>query len=279
MGKYDRVVDIQKTPRTRNAWRLIEKELEKRAASLHRTVSYLAAQDAYDSLMEGIPAGNEYKELRDSLEVAEVGVGKGNQGAYAVHAPVKSRKVRKIDVPKTIVYVRAKKRLTRPDPAVQLLEDTGPWTADTIPFWPNKKEAVVVQRKVTKKEADKVAEAQKPKIPKILQQLSEMGRRVKKKKKGEPGHVGRNQKKAVPDVAMQALELEFGGQGKRATPVFRKMIRSVRGGMRTMAKRHRIITQTMTDPNSGRWKNFPPRKTKISTGKASSFKGFQKRLR
>lgn len=279
MAKSGRFINIVKTPKTINNWRLVEKELEARAASLHRTVSYLVAQEAHESLMADIPGDSSYKELRNALTVSEVGVGKrGESAAYAVHAPMKSRRVRKLDVAKTVIYIRAKKRLTRADPAVQLLEDKGPWTADTIPFWPSKKEATVIQRKVTKREADRVAKEQTAKASGIRRQMLEAGRRIKPKKIGAPGQLGRKGK-AVPDVAMQALELEFGGEGKRSKPVFRRMLRAAKKSIRRLPMRHRIIKETMFDPNSKRYKNFPPRVDKISSSEAGDFEGFQDRIR
>ena len=121
MGKYDRIVDIQKSPKTINNWRLATEELEERFKSLHRTVSYLAAKEAHENLLSSIPSGSEYADLRKALKISEIGTKSG--GAYSVHAPVKGRRIRKIDVPKTIIYVRAKKKMTRADPAVQLLAE------------------------------------------------------------------------------------------------------------------------------------------------------------
>lgn len=278
MAETSRFVDIKKTPKTINNWRLVEEELEDRGASMHRIVSYLAAKEFYDLLMSKIPGGSRYRDLRQSLRISEVSAGKkGESAAYSVHVPVKSRRARKMDVAKTVIYVRAKKRLNRPDPAVMLLEDKGPWTADTIPFWPSKREASVIQRKVTKKEADKVAKMQEPNINKIRAELLDLGKRVKKKKPGKPGHVGRKGK-AVVDVAMQALDLEFGAEGGPSNPVFRKSIRAVQKGMRRLPDKHRAIKQAMADPNSKKYKGYPPRVPKISSSEAMKFVGFQKRL-
>lgn len=277
MAKYSRFVDIKKTPSTINNFRMVTKEFEERAASLHRIVSYLAAKDALEMIQDGIPSGAEYKNLKNSLRLSEIGVGGSNRSAFAVHAPVKSKRVRKVDVPRTVIYVRAKKRLTRPDPAVQLLEDKGPWTADTIPFWPSSKEATVVQRKVTKKEADRVATEQLPKIDGIRAELLEMGKRIKKKKPGDAGSIKRNGK-AIPDIAMQALDMEFGGGGGKSSPVFRKMIQSITKNTRRMSSRHRIIKDAMLNPNSKRYKSFVPKGKKIGKGEAVKFMGFQKRL-
>lgn len=279
MAKNYRFIDIKKSPRTINNWRLVLEELEDRARSMHRIVSYLVAQEAYEQLMSEIPSGGEYKDLRESLQVSEVGVGGGGKrgAAYAVHVPVKSRRVRKVDVPKTVIYVRAKKRLNRPDPAVQILEDRGPWTADTIPFWPSKRQATIIQRKVTKREADKVAKVQKPKLRGVRKDLLEVGKRTKLRKPGDPGWVKRKGK-AIPEVAMQALDMEFGADGGPSRPVFRRTINRVAKSIRRLPAKHRVIIEAMSDPNSKKYKSYPPRVNKISKGEASKYVGFQKRL-
>lgn len=276
MGKYSRWVDIQTTPKTKNNWRLANEELDERFEALQRIIPYLTAKHGLKKLLSGIPGGSDYKDLRKSLRISEIPMGKKG-GAYSIHVPVKGRRIRKVDVAKTVIYVRAKKKLTRPDPAIKILEDRGPWTADTLPFWPNKKEALVVQRKVTKKEADRVAKEQKNKLPRILTELKEAGRTIKKPKAGESGHVKRKGK-AVPDVAMQALGLEFGGTGKKSRPVFRRMIRFILLLMRRLAKKEPVIKQVLTDANSKKYNQYPPRVGRVSMGEAKKFIGFQKRL-
>ena len=278
MANVSRFVDIKKSPKTINNWRLVEEELEDRGASMHRIVSYLVAKEFYDLLMSKIPGGSKYRNLRQSLRISEVSAGKkGESAAYSVHVPVKSKRVRKMDVAKTVIYVRAKKRLNRPDPAVMLLEDKGPWTADTIPFWPSKREASVIQRKVSKEEAEKVSKMQKPNEGKIRAELLDLGKRVKKKKPGKPGHVGRKGK-AVVDVAMQALDMEFGSSGGPSNPIFRKSVRAIKKGMKRLPEKYRVIKQAMLDPNSKKYKGYPPRVPKISSSEASKFMGFQTRL-
>jgi hypothetical protein len=279
MAKGGRFVDIRKSPRTINNWRLVLEELEERGRSMHRIINYLVAQEAYESLMSSIPGGSEYKDLRKALQVSEVNVAGGgkNGAAYSVHTSSKARRVRKLDVPKTVIYIRAKKRLNKPDPAVQILEDRGPWTADTIPFWPSKRKATIVQRKVTKREADKVAKAQKSKLSKIKADLLEVGKRTKSRKPGDPGWVKRKGK-AIPEVAMQALDMEFGTEGGPSKPVFRRTIGRIRKGIRRLPAKHKVIIEAMMDPNSKRYKSYPPRVNKIPQGEALKYVGFQKRL-
>jgi hypothetical protein len=278
VGKGDRFVDITQSPDSQNNWRLATEELVERGEAMARMIAYAVAKEAFDALLDEIPGGSDYDELRKALKLSEVGgPKKGKEAAFAIHIPTKGRRIKKIDVAKTVIFVHAKKSLNRPAEDVQLLEDSGPWTADTIPFWPTDSEALIVQRKVTKREADKVAKGQKLKLPKLIHQFKEMGRSIKPVKPGSPGRIKRNAK-AVPDLAMQALNLEFGGGDTKSKPVFRKVFRGIKQSIHGLADRFDEIKDAMTDPNSKKYKNWPKRMDKITSGEAATFKGFQKRL-
>lgn len=278
MGRNDKFIDISQSPDTRNNWRLATEELAERGQAMAKMISYAAAKEAFDMLLDEIPSGADYDELRKSLKLVEVsGPKKGVEAAYAIHIPVKGRRIKKIDVSKTVISVQAKRGRDGPAEDILLLERSGPWTADTIPFWPKNSEAVVVQKKSTRKETDRVANEQKKKIPGLLKQLNELGRKIKPYKPGDPGRIKRNAK-AVPDLAMQALNLEFGGGGAKTKPVFRKTIGSIRGSVAGLARRFGEIKDAMTDPNSKAYKSWPKRMDKIGSGQAAKFVGFQKRL-
>lgn len=278
MGKFDRFIDIQQSPATRNNWRLAIDELKERGEALPRMISYAIAKEAFEALLREIPSRNDYKELRNSLRLVEVGgPKKGKESAFAIHIPTKGRKINKLDVSKTIITIHAKRGMTAPAGDVLLLETEGPWTADTIPFWPENSEAVVTQRKVTKSETDKLAKEQKKKIPKLLRQFKEFGRNIKPYKPGSPGRLKRNAK-AIPDLAMQALSLEFGGSGVRSKPVFRKVFRSISKSIAGLPDRFSEIADAMSEPNSKKYKNWPKRIDRISSGEAGKFIGFQRRL-
>lgn len=278
MGKYDRFVDIETSPDTRNNWRLATKELPERAAAMVRMISYAAAKDVYDQVLDQIPGGSDYADLKKALKLVEISGGKkGQEAAFAIYVNPKGRRIKKIDTQKTLILVQAKKGRNPAPDDVALLDRLGPWTADTLPFWPRRSEAVVVQRKVSKKEVDAVAKKLKKQLPDIRRQLLELGRRIAPDKPDAPGKIKRNAK-AVPDIAMQALSLEFGGEGVRSKPVFRKAIGGVKRSMGRLPGRYVEIKDAMTEPNSKKYKNWPPRLDKISSNIASTFKGFQKRL-
>lgn len=278
MAKFKRFMDIDQTSSTRNNWRLATEELVERGEAMTRMISYAVAQEAFDALLAEIPSDNDYEELRNSLKLVEVGgPKKGREAAFAIHIPVKGRRIRSIDVPKTVIYIRAKKGNNPPAEDIVLLEQNSPWTADTIPFWPKKSEGVTVQRKTTKKEADAVAKEKKLLLPKLVHQFKELGRDIKIPKPGSPGRIKRNAK-AIPDLAMQALNLEFGNGDVKSKPIFRKVFLSMKRDVSGLPERFKQIKDALTDPNSKAYKNWPKRIDKISSGKARQFMGFQKRL-
>jgi len=279
MGRFDKFVDITQTSRDRNNWRMVTEELKERTRAVMRGTAFAAAQAAYEEVLGSIPNTGEYRELRSSLKISEIGgVPKDDGGAFAVHVPTRGRRISKVDVGRTVIYVRAKKRLRKNRKDITYLEDHGPWTADTIPFWPSYKEAVVVQRKVSKREADAVAKSQERVALKVRRELNGLGKKVASKKKNAEGGVKRNQRKAVPDVAMQALNLEFGLEGSRARPVFRTALRRVKQRAKNFGGEHPALREALTDPNSQKWKTWPKRHDKISSSRANEFAGFHKRL-
>lgn len=278
MGKYDRFIDIDQSADTRNNWRLAIDELKERAKSMTRMISYAAAKEIYDSILAEIPSGQDYAELRKSLKLVEVsGTKDGKEAAYAIYVNPKGRRIKKIDVGRTLITIIAKKGRSPAPDDVDLLERLGPWTADTIPFWPKKSEAIITQRKFPKSRVDAVAKKLKKQMPEIRHELLQYGRKIDVAKPNSPGRIKRNAK-AIPDLAMQALSLEFGDQGIRSKPVFRRAIGNTKRTIGGLPKRFVDITDAMTDPNSKKYKNWPPRIDKISSGTATTFKGFQKRL-
>jgi len=274
----NKFVDIRQTPKTSGNWRLATEELVERGEAMARMISYAVAKEAFDALLEEIPATNDYEELRQSLKLVEVGAGKkGKEAAFAIHIPSKGRNIKKIDASKTVISIIPKKGNQPAGEDVLILERNGPWTADTIPFLPKKSEGVVVQRKTTTRETEKISNEKWKILDRVLRELKEAGRSIKPYKPGTPGRIKRNAK-AVPDLAMQALNLEFGSGGARGKPVFRKVFGSIKRTVAGLANRFDEIKNAMTDPNSKTYKNWPKRMSTISSGQASKYMGFQKRL-
>lgn len=274
----DRLIDIRETPSTRNNWRLAKEELVVRSSHLARIIAYAAAKTAFDQLMSEIPGGPDYSELKKAIKLVEVSGGKkGKESAFSIYVDSKSRRVKKMDADSTLINIQAKKSRRKPDQDVLILEQNSPWTLDTIPFWPSQKSAIITQRKVPKREVERVSKNIKKNRKKVIDQLREAGRRIQPDGPGFGNKIKKNAK-AVPDLAMLALSLEFGESGVKAKPIFRRSIGSAKKNAANLTRRFSIIIETMKSPNLNRYKNYPAGIQKISTSKAASFVAFQKRL-
>ena len=255
-------------------------QLVERKEALLRAIPYIAACETLKGLKLRIPSKDQYRAYRESLVLSRVtGLKSSKEAAYVVRSDIKARRVGKLERDKVVLYVRAKSaRPARTPKAIQILIDMGPWTIDTMPFWPPGGKAVVVKRKVSKREvADIRKKQQKAKI-KVRAALMKVGRRLGNKKASTMGDL-KGGGKAIPDVAMQALSLEFGGDGERAVPAWREsLIFSKSLGLKTAVRRYRQLHELMYDPRSKRWRKWPEVKDEISQSDLGDYVAFQKKL-
>jgi hypothetical protein len=269
--------NILKDSETGPGWRYVD-QLEDRLKSIKRMFVYVAAQELLTNLKDKIPKTAEYRDLRDSLVLSEIPG--GDEPSFSVHASLKSRKVKKVDQQKTVLYVRVKRGLLNPAPErIKFLEDNGPWTTDTIPFWPSKKWAVVVQRLVSKREADHIARMQRSQSGKISALMQKLSIKKLQKDKAATASQRLRMNKAVPDTSFVAIQLEYGGEGHRPIPAWRVGVGDVmRSGIKTAPRKYRELKKALSDPDSTQWKRWPKVKDKVKVGVARGFTPFMKKL-
>lgn len=268
--------DAREDSETAAGWKFFTDGLDKRISAIKRMMVYVSAQELLTHLKDKIPKSDEYAELRDSLTLSEI---PGKEPGFSVHASMKSRKVGKVDQSRTVLYVRAKRGMLNPAPEqIQFLEDFGPWTTDTIPFWPTKKWAVIVQRVVSKREVDQIVKMQEKQRARTAQEMQRLG--VKK----DPGKGGlasqrSRRNKAVPDTSFAAIQLEYGGPGHRPVPAWRVGVGDVmRTGIKAAPRKYRQLKTAFDDPYSNQWKRWPKVKDKVKVGAAKNFVPFMKKI-
>lgn len=252
------------------------REWPARARHLRSQVTYLAAKEVFDGLMTRIPKDSDLRDYRNGLELAKVlGVAK-DEDAYTVYVNAKRSRVRKVDGPKTLLYVRAKRSPRRTPADVGILERFNPWTTDTLPFTPNKRFAVIVSRKAAKGEVSRVAERRRREKPVWKRALTKAGVRGLGKDKGIK--VSRKMK-ALPEMALVALSLEFGLSGKSKAH-WRPVISGLRkSGLRQILRRNRELGRALTDPSFTAWSKWPKKISgRVRLGEARKFVAFQRRL-
>ena len=263
--------------RNTKALNVLMSQWPERAERIQRLLPYLAAHYVLQKILEKIPNQDDWAAYRSALEVVAVIGAKRGLSAYALRASQHRRKVRQVDVPRTILHVRPNRRLRRVKPEVTILEKYSPWTVQTLPFTPKRSDAIVISRKVGKKEADKVTKARLKDRPAWRKALDHVGRReIHKDKRLEiPKKV-----KALPDVAFEALRLEFGTGGMKAIPHWKPAIRElISTGIRSILREDPKIKRALTRLSFTGWRRWPPRsRHKMRISDLKSFASFQKKL-
>ncbi len=232
------------------------------------------AERVLTSLQDRIPGKAEYDSYRDSLEV--VGVkGNGNESVFAVRSSPHSRGVTKVDVPRTVLYIRPRRKLSRIRPEIKILEQHNPWTVNTLPFTPKRSHAQVISRRVQQREVERIEKDRKEDRKVWRRELAKVGIREpsRSKRTKVPKRI-----KTIPDVAFEALRLEFGMGGVKAEPHWRPGIRAVMGRHVDKIGNLADRIEALTEPRFRKWKQWPQRTKKISLNEARRFVGFQKKL-
>lgn len=240
-------------------------------------IAYQTATAMKDLVAGRIPTKDDYATYADSLEVVRVaGVSPEDGVAFAIRVKPRARRVRQVDSKKVVLYIRPRRRLARTPPQIEILEKYNPWTLDTLPFMPKKREALVIMRRVNGREVTKIAEQRKRDKSEWRKDLSRVG--VLPAQKGTQPKLGRHAK-AVPDVAFEALRLEF-GLGVQPKPHWRPALRQfLPSGFQGMLRKMPGLKAALTKPNFYGWRKWPPKtRNRIRVQDATSFMPFQKKL-
>lgn len=249
------------------------KQLPERFQRLQQWVTYELALRMQDEVLAGIPAGKAHARYRKSITLNRVLVSHGRT-AFSVNVDPKAHGVREVDPASLVVYVRPRRRrLSRPPPQIRVLEQHNPWTFETLPFVPGNREAILVSRKVSPQEVSAVTEARLRDEPAWRAALARLGSRIKRKDKvplpKQAGHL-------LPDVAFEALRLEQGLGGVKASPHWRPGLNAtVHSARRLALQRRAVVVKLLGDPNwAGR--TLVPRLKGLRTSQARKFQAFQK---
>lgn len=226
------------------------REWPDRTAALLSAVPRDVATKVLEEIRQDIPSGDNWKAYKQSLELAKAtGLSEGEE-AWVIRTRQKAKKIRRVDGKEVALYVRSHRPPKRPSEEVLVLARFSPWTLDTIPFFPKKSEAIMVSRKMTQREVQKIAKQRQKDASEWKLLLARLGIRDagKRKKKTMPDA------RAVPDVAFEAIRLEFGLGDVRGKMHWRPALRRLRGsGFFGFAKNRRDWRRTMQDPWYREW--------------------------
>lgn len=251
-------------------------ELPDRTKGIIGFAPFAAAVRVYGGVKEGMPRSEDTDLYRKALHVAQIKTS-GDTYIYAVRGRTKRLKIADLKQQDTVLYIRVRKgKFVRKDPKIDILEKYSPWTLDTIPYYPKKREAEVIARKAREREVRIISDSRKHDRRKWEPELSRLGVKVNRSKKAKPEEGS----KAIADLAMLAMRIEFGLDGRKAVPHWRPALQRL-GGKRfgVILSKHRRIQRTLTDPGFMEWKSWPPQLSRTISEKAmSTYQGFQKRV-
>lgn len=254
------------------AARKLVAEWPARTRGVRRFVAHWAAERVRADLLDKIPRDG-WKAYRSALTVSRVEGDLGGMEAFTVYADSKARRVREVDEPQTLLYIRSRRRLKRVKPEIQVLEKYSPWTLQTLPFTPKRSDAQLISRTVTKREVKKVTKARMKDRKKWRHELIRLGVPV------PTTRVEAIQlPKVVPDVTFEAMRLEF-GLGVKGVPHWRPAVQGVGTGVGSL-KRDPSIRGAFTKPGFTDWKSWEKidTSTRIRSGDAGKFIPFQQKL-
>jgi hypothetical protein len=256
---------------------LHRREWARRQSYTMARLVHQTATEVKELVSERIPTKDDYATYASSMEVVKVAGVRPEEGvAYAIRVKPKARRVRQVDSKKVVLYIRPRRRLARVPPQIEVLEKYNPWTLDTLPFMPKKREALVIMRRVNGREVTKIGEQRKRDKPQWRKELTRVG--APPAKAAHKPKLGRHTK-ALPDVAFEALRLEF-GLGVQPRPHWRPALHQfLPGGFRSMLRKMPGLQAALTNPKFSGWRKGPPKtRNRIRVQDAMSFVPFERKL-
>lgn len=247
------------------------RQLPERGRALRANVAYRVAHMVVERVRHYMPGGDELRSYRDSLKERAV-AGTPSSDVFLVRS--EASRTESVDPASTLFFIRPRKRRrARMARAVEVLARFGPWTASTLPFLPTRRQASVVFRRVTAREVRGVAKQREEDAPRWRRALARAGVRATAK---APMTWAKAPSGVIPDVAFEALALEFGPLHPRPhwRPALRDAVRSV-----SSLHRNRELVKLLTDPADTGWKRATPRLRRVRSLELRKYVAFQRRLR
>jgi hypothetical protein len=262
--------------KTKRRWSVFS-QLVKRLTAVTRMIPYVAAQHTYYGLMERIPGGPMWSRYRARLELTRFGGSRARIPTFGVYARPKPLEDRQIDGERHVLYIRPRRTYNAPvSQEVRVLHRYSPWTTATLPFSPQRNQAIIVVRRVTKREVQKVTEQRKKDHQEWRKHLEAAG--VKNiRVNNDPLEL---KAKIIHDISFDALRREFGHGGTKPVPHWRPSIYASLTYLRSLLRQRSFLSEAITNPRYSAWKKWPPRaESSIKIDGLKGIQKFEKRLR
>ena len=158
------------------------------------------------------------------------------------------------------------------DPVREILEEMGPWTAETIPFIPSPRAGQVVLVKSKESEVDRVREANFD--------ISDRTRRamIKYGLSFTPRHVVYQRLRIIEDVELNALRIEF-GMAEKSKPHWRPSLRWLKRTAFRQLEKDKDLIRVWVDPTFAKYRLFRHFRVKLTSDEIKRMQEFQKKVR
>jgi hypothetical protein len=243
------------------------RELGARMQEVERRLVYSSARYVFDEIVRRL-SGPRFADYVRALKLVEVA---GNEPAYAIYAKPLQKRVRKLDPTTTGLYVvPITKRVAKVPEYVFVLERYSPWTMGTLPVFPSKRDARLVYRTLREEETEAVRKRNEAARTEWAKELTKLG--VTPKKNIEFPAKG----KAVPDLAFEALRIEYGLGDGAGRSHWRPALQALAKGQIARMLENEM---DLMDPAITNERVTQEVEGVISSSEAAGFAGFAKRLR
>jgi hypothetical protein len=264
-------------PSAKRAYRLFN-QWEDRGENYLKQFGYELASKAQAQVKKRIPRSKEFAEYRKSLTVSSVNGSPDNSVNYVLQSVSKPKALREQDRDVVVLYVKSRRSKGASNRYVDVLEQFGPWTMDTIPRYPSPSEGTLIKRVVSSAEVEAVRRARRrtrsqwTKALRSAQVMQTTGDRAQ----SELNRLTKGY--ATTDMTQFALRAEF-GVNRRPQPHWRVGIsETVRKEVPALLKSPDLVKGFM-DPLFLGWASWPTEtKKKIAATRLSSFGPFMRRL-
>lgn len=195
------------------------------------------------------------------------------QDAAGIMAPgyANSYRLSRADAQRTVLYVKPRSVAgVVVDPAATVLWRSNPWTMGTLPYEPNRREASILSRRVSAREAEKIEKRRLAERPAIDRELVELGKDLSRR---DPVLLDR---RVTRDLAFEVLRREFGLGDAPHVAHWRPAVRLARTSLPKAVLKSYL--RWFTVPSEQRWKK--PLKAKVGKpAEAAKVGAFQSYLR
>ncbi len=252
------------------------KEIPERTIAFKKAVGYYATLHLLEEIKKNIKPSNETKDYIDSLQQVLISQSDTKEFLFAVTINKKARKVKKLDVNKSIIEIKAIRRMGKADPKAATLEKFNPWTLDTIPFLPDKKSANIITTKSSSSYVNKVSKLRNKDKPTWKKELIRIG--VPEKTFSNKLEISPNSSKAIPNVALEGLRMEFGLDGNESSSHWKRALSELASSGLMSIMQDKKLDRILNDATYSEWKNIPNAKSRITMREARDFESFMKQL-